>query len=148
MLRWLYRLSDTIRRRRRLKVWDPAHALGRRGEDLAHRFLQDAGLTVVARNFRTPSGSGELDIVARDKDALIVVEVKSRASAEFGPPERNIDREKQQHVIRGAEEFARRSETPLEMVRFDVITVVFADPVEIRHFKDVFHPGQSPGHSQ
>jgi putative endonuclease len=98
-------------------------------------------MTVVARNFRTPSGSGELDIVARDAaGALIVVEVKSRASTEFGTPLRNIDTDKELRVMRGAEEFARRSDVPLAKVRFDVITVVFNQPPQIEHFKDAFHP--------
>ena len=100
-------------------------------------------MTIVARNFRTPSGSGELDIVAHDGRDLVVVEVKSRANIEFGTPERNIDWDKEQAVVRGAEEFARRSEIPLNRVRFDVVTVVFSEPIEIRHLKDAFHPGQS-----
>jgi putative endonuclease len=142
LFRWLYRISDGIRHRARQKRWDAAQALGRRGEDLAHRLLQDIGMTVVARNFRTPTGSGELDIVARDGDELVVVEVKSRTNTEFGTPERNLDWKKEQRVIRGAEEFARRSDVPLSKVRFDVVTVVFSDPPEVKHRKAAFHPRQ------
>lgn len=143
MFRWLYRISDRLRHRRRAQLWDPAHALGRRGEDVAHRYLQSLGLTVVARNFRTPAGTGELDIVAREPGgALIVVEVKSRTSADFGTPDRNVDRDKEERVIRGAEEFARRAEVPLNQVRFDIVTVVFSNPPEVRHLKDAFHPAE------
>ena len=143
MFRWLYRISDRLRHRLRRKTWTPDPALGRHAEDLAHRYLQNLGMTVVARNFRTPSGSGELDIVAREGGTLIVVEVKSRTGTEFGSPERNVDWHKEQRVARGAEEFARRSEIPLKSVRFDVVTVVFSDPVAIMHFKDAFHPNES-----
>lgn len=142
LFRWLYRISDNLRHRARQQRWDPAHALGRRGEDLAHRYLQSLGMTIVARNFRTPSGSGELDIVARDGNALVVVEVKSRTNTEFGTPDRNVDWDKEQRVIRGAEEFARRSDLPLQQVRFDVITIVFSEPPKLKHRKDAFHPNQ------
>lgn len=143
MFRWLYRLADRARDRARRKTWDPDLALGRRGEDIAHRYLQGKGYTVVARNFRTPSGSGELDLVASKDDTLVVVEVKSRTSTEFGAPERNVDREKERRVMYGAEDFARRSGVPLERVRFDIVTVVFEgkSPV-IRHLRDAFHPGE------
>lgn len=141
--KWLYQISDALRHRLRQKTWTPEQALGRRGEDLAHRYLQSLGMTIVARNFRTPSGSGELDIVAREGEALIVVEVKSRSNRDFGSPERNVDWLKEQHLTRGAEDFARRADVPLKSVRFDVVTVVFTDPVEIRHFKDAFHPNES-----
>src|SRR5450432_3006906 len=58
------------------------------GEDLAHRFLRRQGYTVVARNYRSGSGAGEIDIVAFDKQDLVFIEVKTRASDEFGSPDR------------------------------------------------------------
>ncbi len=147
MFRWLYKLADRARDRARLKSWDVDHALGRRGEDLAHRYLQNKGFHVIARNYRTPSGAGELDIVAAKGDALFVVEVKSRSYTDFGLPERNVDRDKAQRIFRGAEDFARRAGVPLENVRFDVVSIVFGDGTapEIRHLEDVFHPALSAG---
>jgi putative endonuclease len=143
LFRWLYLLSDWLRDKARRKQWDADLALGRRGEDLAHRFLQKHGYTVVARNYRTATGSGELDIVAAEDDggSLVMVEVKTRTSTEFGTPERNVNREKERRMLRAAEDFARRSDVPLERVRFDVVTVVMMDKrPEIRHLRDVFHP--------
>ena len=67
------------------------HAWGARGEDLAHRFLQKLGYIVVARNWRAEDGSGELDLVAWDGPSLVVVEVKTRASTDFGLPEEAVD---------------------------------------------------------
>jgi len=140
LFKWLYRLSDLARHRARRKRWNPERATGRRGEDVAHRYLQSKGLTIVARNYRTPSGSGELDLVARSGDALIVVEVKSRSNKDFGPPERNLDLDQQHRIMRGAQDYARRAGVELINMRFDVVTVVFSTPVEVRHFTDVFHP--------
>ncbi|MFD6914761.1 YraN family protein [Streptomyces virginiae] len=59
-------------------------ALGRYGEDLAARRLTEAGMTVIARNWRCRGG--EIDIVARDGDALVVCEVKTRRAGEFEHP--------------------------------------------------------------
>src|SRR5205823_14536290 len=81
----LYRAADLIRRRR----YPNDH--GRIGEDLAHRYLQKHGCTVVARNYRPPSGPGEIDLVAWDGESLAFVEVKTRATAEFGAPESAVD---------------------------------------------------------
>ena len=75
MISLLYRLADFARDLRRARCATPEQAHGRHGEDLAHRFLRRQGLTIVARNFRQRSGSGELDIVARDGEVLVFVEV-------------------------------------------------------------------------
>ena len=143
MLRWLYKLSDRARDHARRKTWDPDLSTGRLAEDLAHRYLQKQGMTVIARNYRTPSGSGELDIVAMEGETLVVVEVKSRSSTEFGLPERKVDHDKEVRVARGAEDFARRAGIPLDKVRFDVLAIVFEESTEIRHLRDAFHPGVS-----
>lgn len=60
-------------------------ALGRYGEELAARLLTDAGMTVLARNWRC-GRAGEIDIVARDGDAAVVCEVKTRRAGPFGHP--------------------------------------------------------------
>lgn len=133
---WLDRLRDLRRRR----TWNPALAAGRRGEDLAHRFLRRRGFTIVARNYRLAAGSAEADLIAREGEALVIVEVKTRATAEYGPPERAIGPEKYQHMLRAAREYALKSATPWEQVRFDVVTVVLAPRVEIEHFRSVWSP--------
>ena len=95
------------------------------GEDLAHRYLRRKGYVVVARNYRTPSLTGEADLVAWDGDALVFVEVKSRKSAEFGEPERAVDVEKRERIVRAALDYTRRAQVPWDCVRFDVIGIVF-----------------------
>jgi putative endonuclease len=114
-------------------------ATGRRGEDLAHRFLQKRGYTIAGRNFRARSGSGEIDIVARDGDAVVFVEVKTRESAEFGSPVRAIDRDKEAAMRRAAREYCRRANLDMAQARFDVIGIVLTKPPTIRHWKRAIH---------
>jgi putative endonuclease len=129
------RLLDRLRDVKRRKLWPAGLASGRRGEDLAHRYLQRHGYIVVARNYRLASGDAEADIVAWEQEVLAIVEVKSRASAEYGPPERAIGPEKRAHMTRVAREFAARSSTPWEMVRFDVVTVLLTNPPQISLYR-------------
>jgi len=91
-----------LRNRLRRLSWNSGHASGRRGEDVAHRFLQKRGYTVVARNYRTRNRFAEVDLIARDGEFLVFVEVKSRATEEFGEPDRAVDAEKQRNLQRAA----------------------------------------------
>jgi putative endonuclease len=111
-------------------------ALGRRGEDLAHRYLRSKGYVIVARNYRLSSGDAEADIIAWDGDTLVFVEVKSRGSADFGPPERAIGEEKHRHLLRIARQYTRKSDTPWERIRFDIVSVVLTKPPTIELFRD------------
>src|SRR5216117_3655283 len=67
---------------------------GARGEKLACRYLKRSGYKILLRNFRGRSG-GEIDIVCRDNDTLVFVEVKTRAREDFGRPFEAVNREKQ-----------------------------------------------------
>ena len=64
-------LLDSLRQAQFRKSKDLAQAVGRRGEDLAHRYLQHKGFVIVARNHRLPSGDGEADLIAWDGDTLV-----------------------------------------------------------------------------
>jgi len=138
MLGPLYRLADALRHRRRRRLWNADQAAGRRGEDLAHRFLQDQGMVVVARNWRPRSGAGELDLVAWEGQTLVFVEVKTRASDEFGTPDRAIGPEKRTHLWRAAREYTRRAGVDWQRVRFDVVNVVLKEPPSVTLLRDVF----------
>lgn len=129
LLEWVDAARDRARRRR----WPAYQAAGRRGEDLAHRWLEREGLIVVARNYRPPDGGGEIDLVAREGDTLVFVEVKSRHSQEFGAPERNVGEAKRTALERAARAYARRADVPWERVRFDVVSVMLEEPPRIRH---------------
>ena len=132
MIGILYRAADAIRRR----FYAGNH--GRVGEDLAHRFLRRKGLTVVARNFRERSGAGEIDLVAWHGGSLVFVEVKTRASEEYGPPEAAVDAEKRIAVRRTAREYMRRSGVEWGKTRFDIVSVVLEHPVRIEWLQDAF----------
>jgi putative endonuclease len=134
----LYRLADAARNRYRMRHSTPEQAHGRRGEDLAHRFLRRHGLTIVGRNFHQRAGRGELDIVAWDRQTLVFVEVKTRASAEFGDPGRAVGTDKVEDLRRAAGEYLRRSGTPSQQARFDLVNIVLTKPPAIEWIKDAF----------
>jgi putative endonuclease len=127
-------LRDVVRRR----WWNPEMALGRRGEDLAHRYLRRHGYTIVARNYRLPSGEAEADLIAWEGDTLVVVEVKARTSGEYGPPERAIGDAKRAHLRRVARAYARKTDTPLDRVRFDQVAVLNGVKTEIQLIRNAF----------
>jgi len=131
--------SDWLRHLARRRRWTPTLALGRRGEDLAHRFLRRQGYTIVARNYRLSSGDGEADLIAWDGDTLVIVEVKSRTSDEFGPPDRAVGDDKRAHLRRLARAYARKTDTPWERVRCDVVTVVFAGRPQLQLARNAFN---------
>jgi putative endonuclease len=131
----ILQLSDWVRHLTRRRRWSPTLALGRRGEDLAHRFLRARGFVIVARNYRLSSGDAEADLIAWEGETLVFVEVKSRQSADFGPPERAIGEEKHDHLLRIAREYSRKTGTPWDHVRLDVVSVVLSEPPVIEHHR-------------
>lgn len=114
-----------------------AYALGRRGEDLAHRYLQKKGYRILARNWTGPH-LAEVDIVAEREGRIVFVEVKSRAGEEHGSPERAVGELKIAAQRRAARAWARRAGIEAIQIRFDLITVVFDDPPQIEHFSDAW----------
>jgi len=129
-------LSDGLRQWRDRRCLEPSQALGRRGEDLAHRYLQRKGFRVVARNWRTKSGLSEVDLVAWDRDRLVLVEVKAKTVEDYGAPERNVDRLKLVALRRGAWEYCRKADLDPEIVRFDLVSVVLQPALVVRHEVD------------
>lgn len=103
-----------------------SHQLGRRGEKLAAKFLRRSGFKVLYRNFRAPRG-GEIDIVCRDGDELVFVEVKTRSSRDYGSPASAVNREKQALIARGALAWLRLLDNPDLIFRFDIVEVVIDD---------------------
>jgi putative endonuclease len=138
MIGWLLRLADAARHRARSRRWTATQAAGRRGEDLAHRYLEQQGMRVVARNWRAPGSPGEIDVIARDGDTLVFVEVKSRESQEFGAPDRNVGFDKEEALRRVAWRYAHRAGVEWSRVRFDVVGVVLGDPPAIEHRRNAF----------
>ena len=131
MMGLLYRAAGVLRRRAM------AADHGRVGEDLAHRYLRRQGCTIVARNYRTQSGSGEIDLVAWQRETLVFVEVKTRDTEEFGAPDRAVDADKQRHLRTAARDYARRAGVEWERTRFDIVSVVL-NPRRIEWIRDAF----------
>lgn len=95
-------------------------------------------MVVVARNYRARSGAGELDLVAWDGDTLVFVEVKTRATEEFGSPDRAVGETKRDRLLRAAREYARRAGVDWRRVRFDIVNVVLEPQRAITLLRDVF----------
>jgi putative endonuclease len=129
-LKPLYRIADGLRYRKNGDI-------GRYGEDLAHRYLRAHGFTVVARNWRPPQGGGEIDIIAWEAGWLVFVEVKTRSSAQWSAPERNIDSEKIHTLRRAARDYIRRANADEARVRFDAISVTGRT---VEHLREAFRP--------
>lgn len=102
---------------------DPRHALGRFGEKVAARFLRRQRYKILYRNFRANRG-GEVDIVCRESDVLVFVEVKTRSSELFGRPAEAVNREKQELIARGALAWLRMLDNPDIIFRFDIVEIV------------------------
>jgi len=137
----LYRISDWLRHRLRLGRWNEAQAWGRRGEDIAHRYLKAKGYRIVARNYRLPAGDGELDLVAWDGPVLVFVEVKSRRVSDYGAPDRAIGPDKRRNLLRTAVHYAldrKRALEPNPPFRFDIVNVVWGKSTQVEHIVDAF----------
>ena len=119
--------------------------LGRRGEEWAAAFLDQAGYRLVAANFKLPVGRNrigatvnvEIDLVAYDGETLCFVEVKSRRSDWFAPPQVNVDRRKQRQIARAARAYRRMFGLTEAPYRYDVVTVVFTDDESPARVPDV-----------
>jgi putative endonuclease len=96
--------------------------LGKRGEDLAARHLVGAGFTIVTRNWRCPAG--EIDIIARDGETLVITEVKTRTSTAYGSPAEAITPRKAEKLRELALTWLREHPGYGRAVRFDVISVL------------------------
>ncbi len=99
--------------------------VGRRGEDVAARFLVDKGYRLVARNYRCRLG--EVDIVAYDALDLVFIEVKARTTRAFGFPQEAVGLGKQRKLRALAERYLQENKPSCAGVRFDVVSVLL-DP--------------------
>lgn len=105
----------------------PEHLrLGARGEKLAGRFLRQNGYKILYRNFRGRRG-GEIDLVCRDHDTLVFVEVKTRTREDFGRPIEAVGRAQQKRISLGGLAWLRLLDNPDILFRFDVVEVLMPE---------------------
>ena len=114
------------------------HELGKQGEQFAINHLRSQGFKILEQNWRF--GKNEIDVIARDGDYLVIVEVKTRSSSYSGEPELFVTRQKQKILIRGANAYIKWHKIDLE-TRFDIVAIIATqEGMEINHIKDAFYP--------
>jgi putative endonuclease len=112
------------------------NALGKEGEDLAVRFFRGKGYRILEKNYRTPFG--EIDIIARERDSLVFIEVKTRRDDAFGYPFEAVNGRKREKIRKVALSYMKklRKEVP---ARFDVLSIYFENGNrKIEHIMDAF----------
>lgn len=112
---------------------------GQKGEEIARKFLAAKGYKILATNWRF--GKEEIDIIARHKDFIVIVEVKTRSSAFLSEPDFTVNRNKQRLLVKAANAFLTQKNIDLE-ARFDIISVLLLpnQPTRIEHLEDAFYP--------
>ena len=100
--------------------------------------MRRQGLKFLTANFRTPRG--EIDLVCRDGDCLVFIEVKTRSSEEWGRPAAAVDRERRGRLTRAGLDYLALLRHPAVKVRFDIVEVLLGDGQvkEIRHLSNAF----------
>ncbi|MGI6182618.1 MAG: YraN family protein [Candidatus Fimadaptatus sp.] len=99
-----------------------ATARGRRGERMAAEWYEAGGAVVLCMNYRV--AGGEIDLIVRDGDEIAFVEVKARASADFGAPEEAVTPAKQRRICKAALSYAQENDLMDAPLRFDVCAIL------------------------
>lgn len=128
----------------RLQNWwngkkKPLHLrYGELGERAAKQSLKRQGLKFLTANFR--SKRGEIDLIFRQRDCLVFVEVKTRSSEEWVRPAAAVDRERRERLSRAALDYLRLLKNPQVKIRFDIVEVLLNEGVvrEVRHLPNTF----------
>jgi putative endonuclease len=111
---------------------------GELGERAARKHLKRQGLKFLTANFRTPRG--EIDLICRDADCLVFVEVKTRSSEEWTRPAAAVNAERRRRLTRAALDYLRLLRNPPVKLRFDIVEVLLSDGAvrEVRHLPNTF----------
>ena len=128
----------------RIKSWwgrtqKPLHLRhGELGERAAKKQLKRQGLKFLTANFRSPRG--EIDLIFRDGDCLVFIEVKTRSSEEWVRPAAAVNAERRRRLTRTALDYLRLLRNPPVKVRFDIVEVLLQDSLvrEVRHLPNTF----------
>lgn len=111
--------------------------LGRSGEEAAVVLLKEKGYKILIRNYKTRLG--EIDIIARDKDTLAFIEVKTRQSERFGLPQESVSITKQRQISKAALVFLKENDLLEKKARFDVVSVLYSkDKPQLDLIKNAF----------
>ena len=127
----------------KLKFWKsekPVHLQrGTLGEEAARDFLKAAGLKFLTANYACKEG--EIDLIFRDRETLVFVEVKTRTEGGWTRPSKAVDDRKKRALIRTANEYLKLLKNPLVAYRYDVVEVLLVDGAvsEVRHNVNSFN---------
>lgn len=112
--------------------------IGDKGEEIGMQYLVKLGYEILETNWRFHHY--EIDIIAKDGDELVIVEVKSRTGTAFEHPSEAVGPRKIRFLIEAAEAYIFKTDSHCD-TRFDVISVIFhGDKYELEHYKDAFYP--------
>ncbi len=112
-------------------------ASGDLGEELARRYLVRKGYEIVESNYRTRRG--ELDLISRQADTLVIVEVKLRRGTAYGTPLEAVTPRKQQAIRLMAEEYLAEKAPDFQALRFDVVGILLrGERTQITHIQDAY----------
>ncbi len=116
-----------------------SYRLGQKGEDAAERYLTEQGYKILERNYRSQQGG--VDIIAREGDFLVFVEVKSYSFRSFGSPAGAVRKNKKQSIIHAAQTYLYRNNIKNTYCRFDVLTIFrrMDGSRAIELYKDAFY---------
>ena len=110
------------------------HTIGKEGEEIAENYLKSLGYKILERNFLCKQG--EIDIVALDKNEIVITEVKTRTGTKYGTPAEAVNLKKQKHLYNTARYYLYKRKLEDEFVRFDVIEVFINNSkATINHIK-------------
>jgi putative endonuclease len=111
--------------------------LGKKGEEVALRFLKKRGYRIIEQNYVCKMG--EMDLIAKEKDTLAFIEVKTRTSTAFGPPQLAVNSSKQRQLSKVALYFLKEKKLEDVKARFDVVAIILGqNGEEIELIKDAF----------
>lgn len=112
------------------------HEIGKIGEDIAVSYLEKLGYIIIERNFI--ANQGEIDIIAKDKNEFVFIEVKTRTSMQFGRPVEAVNEIKQKHLINTVKYYIYCKHLENKFIRIDVIEVYLRkNNARINHIKQV-----------
>jgi putative endonuclease len=114
---------------------------GIEGENIAARALKKSRYKIIERNYRTPAG--EIDIIARDKQCVVFVEVRTRSSVEFGLPQETVVARKRKRICNAAKWYLQKEHASDIECRFDVVAVIIDEKrkkPQVEIIRNAFRP--------
>jgi len=112
------------------------HEIGKEGEEYAAKYLEENGYKIIQRNFECKQG--EIDIIAKDKEEYVFIEVKTRQNFHYGMPCEAVTKNKQKHIWNATKYYLYSHKLENKFIRFDVIEVYKKkNEFKVNHIKQI-----------